>query len=126
MSNKTSFTATKTFEPWLAINDDRREFCLLQNGAVYSYDNLEAVELVEEKASTIGKGALAWAYSLNLLDESYICRALRVCLILKNCQKQQESISFVITPTKNNSPMYRKLSGSAKEICEVLQTKLPS
>ncbi len=120
MTKDSAFKATKSFEPWFLLNEDLRQFCTAQSGEVYSYDQLVSVEIVQQNSGRIGKGLTAWAYSFGLFDDSKVCNSLKLCLTLKDAPKVQEDISFIITPTRTNTPMYRKLSESAQGIYEIL------
>lgn len=111
-----NFKPTKNFENYISFDDNSRRFMLARGNRVFSYDVLKGYELVEDNSRAKG---LARAYSLDFLNPDGVrpVRSMKVRLVLEDAE---EFIPLVITPTKSNTVLYKKLADMGQRIMEKL------
>ena len=111
-----TFKPTKTFENYISFDDNSHRFMLARGNKIFSYDSLKGYEIMEDNSRAKG---LARAYSLDFLnpDDVRPVRSMKVRLVLEDAE---EFIPLVITPTKSNTVLYKKLAEMGQRIIEKL------
>jgi len=117
-----NFNPTKNFENYISFDDNSRQFMLARGNKIFSYDVLKGYEIMEDNSRAKG---LARAYSLDFLnpDDVRPVRSMKVRLILEG---GEEFIPLVITPTKSNTMLYKKLADLGQRIVEKLAEIQPA
>lgn len=101
---------------YITFNDNNRTFLIADTDTVFSYDDIAAIEYKEERG-TLGRGGIARAFSTNLIDDLrgvFVATEINIRIQLKN--ERNITISFLKTPVKSNTFIYRLLKEQADKV----------
>lgn len=100
----------------ISFNDIERTFAPVDTGGVLSYDDIAAIHYIE-KHGTMGRGGIARAFSTSFIDDRrgvFIASEMKIKIELKDGRKIL--LTFLKTPVKSNTFMYRMLKEQADSV----------
>ena len=110
----------------ISFNDIERTFAPVDTGGVFSYDDVTAIRYVEEHG-TMGRGGIARAFSTSFIDDRrgvfIASEMMKIKIELKD--RREILITFLKTPVKSNTFMYRMLKEQADSVLAKLNEIRP-
>ncbi len=101
---------------YITFNDDNRTIIIADTNEVFSYDDITAIEFKEERGK-LGRGGIARAFSTSFFDDlSGVFIATEISIRIKLRNEHNILISFLKTPVKSNTLIYRLLKEQADKV----------